>query len=55
MMSKSELTFLGIALACLIASFAWHTNHMVNGLGKALFGVFLILFFIERFFGREEA
>jgi hypothetical protein len=30
-------------------------NEIVDGLGKALFGVFVILFFIVRFFGEKNA
>jgi uncharacterized membrane protein YtjA (UPF0391 family) len=54
-MSNLAITFLGIALVCLITSFVGRANEIVDGLGKALFGVFLILFFIVRFFGEENA
>jgi ABC-type uncharacterized transport system permease subunit len=53
-MSKLELVLVGAALACLIASFVFRANLMIDGLGKALFGVFLIAFFIERFFGDRK-
>jgi hypothetical protein len=53
-MSKSALGLLGIAFVCLITSLLAHTHEIVDGLGKALFGVFMILFFIVQFFGHEE-
>lgn len=46
--------FLAIAVVSLIAGLVGRNNPIVDGLGKALFGVFFILFLISRFFGRES-
>ncbi len=54
-MSKTAIILLSIAVVCLLASFLGHANEIIDGLGKALFGVFLILFFIVRFFGEQNA
>jgi hypothetical protein len=54
-MSNRANVFLGIAFLCLAIGFvAGHRNDIINGLGKALFGVFMILFFIDRFFGERK-
>jgi len=46
---------LGIALVSLVVGLVVHTNEIVEGLGKALFGVFFILFFIRHVFGEKNA
>jgi hypothetical protein len=53
-MSKTTVSLLAIAVVCLIVSFAVPDNDIIDGMGKALFGVFVIMFFIIRFFGDEE-
>ncbi len=50
---SNSVIFLVIAIASLTTAFVGHNNEIVNGLGKALFGVFVILFFIVRFFGEK--
>jgi len=47
--------FLGLAVLSLAIGFIGHGNPVVNGMGKALFGVFLILFLIVRLFGEKNA
>jgi hypothetical protein len=54
-MSNLARTFLGVAIVCLAVGLIGHQNAIVNGLGKALAGVFMILFFIDRFFGERNA
>jgi hypothetical protein len=54
-MSNTGIFYLAIAVVCLATSFVFRNNDIVNGLGKALFGVFVILFFICRFFGEKNA
>ena len=49
------LTFLAVAILSLLSSFIFHSSEIMDGLGKALFGVFLILFFIVRLFGPKNA
>jgi uncharacterized membrane protein YtjA (UPF0391 family) len=53
-MSKLEITLLALALISLVIGLAGHSAPIVDGLGKAMFGVFLILFFILRFFGGQK-
>lgn len=45
---------LAIAVVSLIASFVGRHNPVVDGLGKALFGIFFSLFLIHRYFGEES-
>ena len=52
---NSGVIFLGLALVALAVGLIGHSYPAVDGLGKALFGVFLILYFIRRFFGEEKA
>ncbi len=47
--------YLAIAILSLVVGLVGHQNGIVNGLGKAFFGVFLILFLIDRLFGEREA
>lgn len=47
--------FLAVAVLSLIVGLVGRHNPIIDGLGKALFGVFLSLFFIYRFFGEEKA
>lgn len=53
-MTKTTVTLLAIAVVCLAVSFIVPDNEIIDGMGKALFGVFVIMFFIIRFFGGEE-
>jgi uncharacterized membrane protein YtjA (UPF0391 family) len=53
-MSNLATTFLAIAIICLAASFIGRSSAIVDGLGKALFGVFMILFFMVRLFGGQK-
>ena len=53
--SKMDSILLGLAVVCLAASFIGHASEVIDGLGKALFGVFTIGFFIVRFFGEQSA
>jgi hypothetical protein len=46
---------LGIAVVSLVVGLAMPTHEIVNGLGKAMFGVFFILFFIAHVFGEKNA
>jgi hypothetical protein len=46
---------LAVAVLSLAVGLIARSNPIVEGLGKALFGVFLSLFFIFRFFGEENA
>jgi hypothetical protein len=48
-------TFLALAIVSLAVGFLFRSSEVADGLGKAMFGVFLILFFIVRFFGEENA
>ncbi len=50
--SKVTLVLPAAAVICLAVSFVV-PSEMLDGLGKALAGVFLILFFIVRFFGES--
>ena len=52
---SNPLTFLGLALLSLTVGLIGHGSSIVNGMGKALFGVFLIMFLIVRLFGEENA
>jgi hypothetical protein len=54
-MSNLSLSFLAAAVVSLIVGLVGQSNEVVNGLGKAMAGVFMILFFITRFFGEKEA
>jgi len=55
-MTNRDIACLGIAVVCLAVSLiVGHHNEIIDGLGKALFGVFMILFFIDRFFGERNA
>lgn len=49
------MIFIGIAILSLAAGFLGHRYPIVDGLGKALFGVFFILFLIDRMFGEKKA
>jgi hypothetical protein len=54
-MSNLANILLGVAVICLVTSFVARGSAVLEGLGKALFGTFLILFFIVRFFGEKNA
>ena len=54
-MSNSGFLYLAIAIISLATSFILHHNDIVDGIGKALFGVFFILFLIVRLFGEKNA
>ncbi len=54
-LSNMGKLFLAVAIVSLVVGLTGHSHAIVNGIGKALFGVFLILFFIHRFFGGEES
>jgi hypothetical protein len=44
-----------IAVLSLAVGLIGHNSPIVDGLGKAFFGVFMIMFFIIRFFGVKDA
>ena len=46
--------FVGIAILSLIVGIVGRSSPIVDGLGKALFGVFFILYLIDRLFGEKE-
>ena len=54
-MQKYATTFLALAVVCLAVGLLSRHNAVVEGLGKAMFGVFVIGFFIIRFFGEKNA
>jgi uncharacterized membrane protein YtjA (UPF0391 family) len=54
-MLKLSVPFLVIAVICGIIGFTAMGGPIITGVAKALFGTFLILFFIGRFFGHEPA
>lgn len=54
-MSNIDRILVALAALSLVVGFAARAYPVVDGLGKAMFGVFLILFFIRRFFGEESA
>jgi hypothetical protein len=54
-MSSFASILLGLAVVSLAASFVGARSEVVDGLGKALFGVFLSFFFIILFFGGKRA
>ena len=54
-MQNSGGIFLGLAVVSLVIGLAGQTNAVVDGMGKAFFGVFMILFLILRLFGEKNA
>jgi lipopolysaccharide export LptBFGC system permease protein LptF len=54
-MSNLAVTLLIAAVIFLAASFIGGRSEVVDGLGKAMFGVCLSLFFIVLFFGERKA
>jgi hypothetical protein len=54
-MLNTGVPFLILAIVSLAVGFLFRQMPIIDGLGKAMFGVFLILYFIVRFFGRERA
>jgi hypothetical protein len=44
-----------VAILCLAASFLGRSSEIMDGLGKALFGVFFIAFLILQLFGEKRA
>lgn len=54
-MSKLGTYSLIAAFVSLAVGLIGHNYPIVDGMGKALFGVFLIVFFIDRFFGERNA
>jgi uncharacterized membrane protein YfcA len=55
-MSNRAIILLVIAAICLAVGLAaGNSSLIVDGLGKAMFGVFMILFFIVQLFGEKEA
>jgi hypothetical protein len=53
--SNLAVTLLGLAVVSLAASLIGGRYEVIDGLGKAMFGVFISLFFIIQFFGQEKA
>jgi hypothetical protein len=53
-MSNLATKFVAVAILSLAVGLIGRNNGIVDGLGKAFFGVFMILFFITRFFGQEK-
>lgn len=53
MMKRSTL-FLAAAILSVLVALIWHSHAITNGLGKAMFGVFFILYLIGRLFAFEE-
>ena len=43
--------FLAVAIVGLVIGFVFHKHPVIDGLGKAVFGVFFILFFLAKLFG----
>lgn len=54
-MLNSGGLLLGLAFLSLVIGLVGHANAIVDGMGKALFGVFVILFLIVRLFGEKNA
>ena len=54
-MLNSAKVCLGIAILSLVVGFAAHGYPIIDGLAKALFGVFVIAFLIVRLFGEKNA
>lgn len=54
-MRNSGGILLAVALLALAVGLVGHGNAIVNGLGKAFFGVFTILFLIQLLFGEKNA
>ena len=52
-MQKYGMIFVALALVSLAIGLLVRHNAVVEGLGKAMFGVFIIGFFIVRFFGEK--
>ncbi len=52
---KSPKIFLIVALISGLIGFSNVGSGTITGVGQALFGSFMCLFFIALFFGREEA
>ena len=52
-MQKYRMIFVALALVSLAIGLLVRHNAVVEGLGKAMFGVFIIGFFIVRFFGEK--
>ena len=53
-MSNLGKVLLAAAILSITVSLVGHKSAVVDGMGKAFFGVFLIVFFIDRFFGKEN-
>ena len=54
-MSRLAMILLAVAVVCLLISLVGHSDQIVDGMGKALFGVAMIGFFIVQFFGETRA
>lgn len=53
-MSNLSAGFIILAILSLVVAFLGRHMPIVDGIGKALFGVFVILFLIVRLFGEKE-
>lgn len=53
-MMKRSTVFLAAAILSVLVALIWHSHAITNGLGKAMFGVFFILYLIGRLFAFEE-
>ena len=54
-MSRGAMILLVVALLSLTVGLVGQSSQIVDGLGKAFFGVCMIGFFIVQFFGHESA